>query len=66
MNSKPKVETFIENIFGVNCDAANRHFVNSNDRTTWYRVTRHGTLGAPMHVPGMNDSTAARNLSSSD
>lgn len=51
MSKKPNVEIFVENVFGVSCDSINRHFINTTDKTLWYRVN-HST--ATMYVPGMN------------
>lgn len=48
---KPNVESFVEKVFGVNCDVIGRHFKNTSDRTVWYKVNH---ADATMQVPGLN------------
>lgn len=51
--ARPNIELFAERVFGVNCDALNRHFVNTRDRTIWYRVSTLNEHNV-MYSPGMD------------
>ena len=47
----PKVETFVERVFGVSCTQLNRHFKNTRDKAVWYKINHNTNT---MFTPGMD------------